>query len=209
MPDPNGRDAWESLSALMRSVEPHIEESLAYCLEHPPDPQKHPATTALIAEYVKRLQLYLMHSRSGVAGMREQASKHPHLVGEIQEIEKWIKQRKPGTVRQPLPEEHQDLLGDWLVEHVDHSYSKARKFVTSVAKSVSSRGAPNKRPQTLKMLDARIANRWSYRALAAKMCDCGGEQHNEYCSERIRKRIKELEAFLKNFGIALKYPGEK
>jgi hypothetical protein len=34
------------------------------------------------------------------------------------------------------------------------------------------------------------------------MCDCGAKKHNEYCRERIRKRIKELDAFLLDMGIS-------
>jgi hypothetical protein len=209
MPDPNGPDAWESLSELVRSIEPQLERDLAYCLANPPDPKKHPATSAVIAEYVRRIQLYLTQSKAGTAGLREQAAQYPNLVIEIQEIEEWIKQRKPGTARRPFSQEDQDLLGDWLVRHADSSYSKARRFVAGVVKSLSKKGAPSKKPETLRMLDARIANGWSYSVLAAKMCDCGAKKHTAHCSERIRKRIKELEGFLKTLGITLQPPGEQ
>jgi hypothetical protein len=209
MQEPNGPDAWESLSELARSTEPQFEQDLAYCLAHPPDPVKHPATSAVISEYVKRLTLYLVHSKAGAAGLREQAKHHPNLLPELQEIERWIKQRVPGSARRPLPESDQDMLGNWLIKHVDSSYSKARQFVAAVTASLSTKGAPSKKPQTLRMLDARIYRGLSYPKLAAEMCDCDKQKHDQHCADTIRKRIKELEGFLKTLGITLQPPGEK
>lgn len=204
-------DAWEGISELLRSTEPTFEFDLTYCREHPPDPIKHPATSAIIAAYVMRLEMLLSSSRKGSDGLRDLAHNHPHLTDEIQDFQQWIKQRKPGTPARSFSQEEQDLLGDWLVKHIDASYSRARRFVSGVAKSLSPKGAPSKRVQALKMLDARLANGWSYSKLASEMCDCGGRNHGSHCSERIRKRIKELEAFLDKHGINLKSsdPGEK
>ncbi len=195
----------------MHSIEPTLESDLSYCLHHPPCPVKHPATTALIAEYIKRVELLLSRSRMGRDGMKDLAQNHPYLTEEIKEIEQWIKQRKPNASVHGLSEEDQDTLGDWLIKHVSPSYSRARRFVAGVSKSLSKKGAPSKRIHTLKILDARIANGWSYSVVAAKMCDCDKKKHDAHCADSIRKRLKELEEFLTRYGINLKSmdPGEK
>jgi len=205
-------DAWEAISELLRSTESRLESDLAFCRDYPPDPGKHPATTALLKEYVKRVEILLDCSRRGADGMKYLAQNHPYLTNEIQEIEGWIKRRKPNMPLRSLSEEDQDALGDWLIKYASSSYSKARQFVSGVAKSLRPKGAPSKRVQTLKILDARLANGWSYSMLASKMCDCDAKVHNSYCSERIRKRLKELESVLSKYGIhfkpadSVKYP---
>jgi hypothetical protein len=91
------------------------------------------------------------------------------------------------------------------------SYAEAR-FTLRLMQQFSAthgRGAPSKRPETLKLLDARIANHWSYARLASRMCDCGAVQHGELCRERIRKRLKELESYLAKYDIQYRdAPGE-
>jgi hypothetical protein len=181
-----------------------LESDLAYCRDHPPDPIKHPATTALLREYVKRVELLLDCSRRGPSGMKNLAQNHPNLTSEIQEIQAWIKRRKPNIPSRSFSEEDQDALGDWLIKYASSSYSKARQFVSGVAKSLRPKGAPSKRVQTLKLLDARLANGWSYTKLASKMCDCDAKVHDSYCSERIRKRLKELESVLATYDIHFK-----
>jgi hypothetical protein len=197
-------DAWQSISEFCRSTESRWERDLAYCRDYPPDPEKHPATFALVAEYVKRLELLLSCSRRGVDGIKDLAQRYPYLTNEIQEIERWIKQRKASAPARSFSEEDQDMLGDWLVKYASSSYSKARQFVSSVAQSLRPKGAPSKRVQTLKLLDARLAHHWSYSVLATKMCDCGAKVHTPHCSERIRKRLRELEPVLKKYGVQIK-----
>ena len=63
-------------------------------------------------------------------------------------------------------------------------------------KNLAGKGAPSKRRETVKMLDARIAKGWSYSQLAKELCDCGATRHTDRCADSIRKRIKELEMFL-------------
>jgi hypothetical protein len=133
--------------------------------------------------------------------MKYLAQNHPYLTNEIQEIEGWIKRRKPNMPSRSFSEEDQDALGDWLIKYASSSYSKARQFVSGVAKSLRPKGAPSKRVQTLKILDARVANGWSYAMLASKMCDCDAKVHDAHCSERIRKRLKELESVLAKYDI--------
>ncbi len=203
--------AWQGISDLLRSTEPHFEFDLAYCRAHPPDPKNHPATAALIAEYVKRLEIQLAKSRMGVDGIKELARDYPDLQREIGEIEQWIKRLKPNVAAKRLSPEDEDTIGNWLMKNVDPSFSKAKQFVDAASKSLTKKGAPSKRIETLKMLDARIASGWSYSILAKHMCDCGAREHGALCSERVRKRIKELENFLYRLGINLKpaTPGKK
>lgn len=211
MPEPDNPDAWESLSKAVRALEPNFERDLAYFWSHVPDAKRHPASFAVVTAYARRLKLALDLSRRGADGLQDQARNYPDLLHEIEAIMRWIKVPRANAPRGGLTQEDQDVIGDWVVKFVEPSYSKARQFIAGIAKSMTRRGAPNKRPQTLMMLDARIANGWSYTAIASKMCDCGAKKHDEHCRERIRKRIKELEAFLLNMGIAYgpPSPGEK
>ena len=77
----------------------------------------------------------------------------------------------------------------------------------------SGKGAPSKRPDTLKMMDARILNNWTSKELADHKCDCGAldNVHTAHCEDRIRKRLKELEVFLEKYNISYSRPvtGEK
>jgi ketopantoate reductase len=62
-------------------------------------------------------------------------------------------------------------------------------------------GPPGKRSEAVKMLDAIIANGWSYSRTAKEMCDCGKARHDDKCTDLVRKRIRELESFLDKQGI--------
>jgi hypothetical protein len=207
MPDPDNPEAWESVAKTIHALAPNFERDLAYFRSHIPDPARHPVTYAVVTAYAQRLEMALEYSRRGVQGLKDQAANHPDLLPEIEAIMRWIKVRKPNPPRGGLSREDEDEIGDWLVKYIEPSYSKARQFIAGISKSLAWKGAPNKRPETIMMLDARIANGWSYATIAAKMCDCGAKKHNEYCRERIRKRIKELESFLRSMGIT--YTGEK
>ena len=196
---------------MIRGLTPNFERDLAYFRSHIPDQERHPVTYAVVAAYTRRLELALDYSRRGVEGLQDQAKNSPNLLLEIQAIMRWIKVRKANPAPRGMTQEDQDAIGDWVVRFIEPSYSKARQFIAWISKSMTGRGAPNKRPETLMMLDSRISNRWSYATIASKMCDCGAKKHDEYCRERIRKRIKELESFLAAMGISYlpAAPGEK
>ncbi len=211
MPEADNPEAWKQLAVTIQGLTPDFERDLAYFHSHIPNSERHPVTYAVVTAYAQRIELALDHARRGVEGLQDQAKNNPNLLPEIEAIMRWIKVRKPNTLRTGLSQEDEDSIGDWLVKFVEPSYSKARQFIAVLRKSMNLKGAPNKRPETLMMLDARIANGWSYAKIASEMCDCGAKKHNEYCRERIRKRIKELEAFLKALGIPYRqsHPGEK
>ncbi len=89
----------------------------------------------------------------------------------------------------------------------------AKVMIRDLNRLNSGKGAPSKRPDTLKMMDARILNNWTFKELADHKCDCGARNntHTAYCEDRIRKRIKELETFLEKYSISYGHPktGEK
>jgi hypothetical protein len=110
-------------------------------------------------------------------------------------MEDWLL-RSEGATNEPIfKPEIENFFGNWLVS-VGYSYTETKQMLGGLRRGLSGRGAPSKRPETLRILDARIAHGWSYSRLAVEMCDCGAKQHTSHCAERIRKRIKELEAFL-------------
>jgi hypothetical protein len=159
MPNPENPEAWESLSVIIRGLAPNFERDLVYFRSHVPDPERHPVTYAVVTAYTQRLELALDHSQRVVQGLQDQAKNNPNLLLEIRAIMRWIKVRKANVPHGGLTQEDQDAIGDWLVRFVEPSYSKARHFIDELSKSMTGRGAPNKRPQTLTMMDSRIANR--------------------------------------------------
>ena len=115
-------------------------------------------------------------------------------------METWILRKKVPGQRIQLTAADEDNIGDWLVS-AGRSYSQTKQMLREIRQFITGRGAPNKRPETLKLLDARISQGLSYKQLACKMCDCGLPDHTEHCEERIRKRIKKLEEFLAKYEI--------
>jgi hypothetical protein len=165
-----------------------------------------PVFDALIAAYTSRINIHKEFIMDGAQGMRREERLHPNLQKELMQLESWIFERKPqGKKRMVLGQEFEDLIGDLFVR-TGSSYSETRQMLARMRRGLSRKGAPNKYPQTVKMFDARVANKWSYQQTANAMCDCGAIKHNEGCRERIRKRIKELETFLDKFQISYRNP---
>jgi hypothetical protein len=194
------RDPLEKVAEFMQIILPALEERLARLQKRLPDPLKRPVTSAIVVAYIARLRLQIDHTQRGVEGLRTEIANHPNLTEEIEELESWIAHRKHIASKQ-MAQDYEDAMGDYLVS-TGRSYTKTKEMLRKARHQMSARGAPNKRTETLRLLDAKLVNAWSYRQLAAKMCDCGAKQHNEYCAERIRKRLKELEAFLGRYKIS-------
>jgi len=189
---------WEKLAEVTRLIEPMLLRKLVYHQTNLPSPETQPVSNALARAFISRMERHLEAIRGGAEGMqREFGDKPGDRLKETLEIETWFigKQKAIKT-----PEGALDAIGNFLVA-TGKSYAEARHMLNAVQRFTATKGAPSKRPETLKMMDARIAHRWSYKTLASKMCDCGGREHNEYCEERIRKRIKELESFLAKYKI--------
>jgi hypothetical protein len=200
-------DLLEKLAEIMHAIAPELARKVAHLKNHVPDPIKNPVVYALHGAYLSRLEMQLSYIRRGKEGMIEEHRDHPNLLPEIQEFEAWVLRRKT-TAKKQLTEEQAETLGNWLVS-IGRSYSETKNSLRQIGSSIAGRGAPNKRSDTLKMLDAKIANSWSYRQLAEKMCDCGAEKHTEHCAERIRKRLKELGEFLQKYDIVYRPPEKK
>jgi hypothetical protein len=194
-------DKWENVADILRAIEPDLEMKLASCRSNPPDPVKQPVTSAVVAAYISRVELELAAIRRGASALQDQSRERPTLVEEITQIESWILRRKSGVPRRKLTDQDERAIGDWFVSKMNYSYSETNQKLEEMRRLLSGKGAPSKRPETLEMLDARICNAWSYPEVARRMCDCGASMHAEHCEERIRKRIKELEAFLIKYGI--------
>lgn len=189
-------DQWENLADVLRVIEPALEMKLAYCRSHPPNPQAQPVTSGIVGAYISLLELELATIRRAARGLQDQFRERPTLTDEIIQIESWILKRKSGVGRRKLTDRDEQALADWFVSKMGFSYSDTNRYLRQTRQMLSGKGAPNKKPETLRMLDARICNDWSYPELARRMCGCGSLVHTEHCAERIRKRIRELEAFL-------------
>jgi hypothetical protein len=187
-------DKWEKFAEVVRATEPDLEQQIVYLQTKPPDPLKQPVSSALARAYLSRLEIHLDAIRRGAEGLKDEYRNYPTLLQELQEIGVWIRRRGAGQKTQ-LATADEDSIGDWLVS-TGRSYSKTKQMLRQMRQLITGRGAPNKRPETLRMLDAKTSQGLSYKELASKMCDCGLRQHTEYCEERIRKRIKDLEKFL-------------
>jgi len=175
-----------------------------YTREHLPDPIQKPISHAIAKELIARLERHIKAIREGGASIEQEFGDRPgELIRDTLELETLFigKNKSPS-----FPKAAHSIIGDLLVS-AGKSYTETRRDLEEIEQFFTYLGAPTKRPETLKLLDAKIANHWSYRTLAREMCDCGANKHNEYCSERIRKRIKELKSFLTKYGITL--AGEK
>lgn len=201
-------DKWVNLADVLRVIEPALETKLLFCRNNPPDPVKQPVTSALVAAYISRVELELATIRRGAPGLLDQSRERPTLTEEIVQIESWILRRKSGVARRQLSDRDEQAIGDWFVSKMNYSYSETNQMLGEMRQLLSGKGAPNKRPETLKMLDARICNAWSYPELARRMCDCGSLTHTDHCEDRIRKRIRALEGFLIRYDIKFPNPAE-
>jgi hypothetical protein len=175
-----------------------------YTRRHLPDPTQNPISNAIAKELIARLERHVKAIHEGGEGVEREFGDRPgELVRETLELETLFvgKHKSPS-----FPESAHKAIGNFFVSS-GKSYSETRDILKEIEQFFTYLGAPSKRPEALRFLDAKVANRWSYRTLAGKMCDCGASKHTEYCSERIRKRIKELKSFLTKYGIGV--PGEK
>jgi len=199
-------DQWEQITQAVTSITPNLQARIDAIKADPPDPQRHPVTAALVAEYVARLESHVRAIHEGPEGIKRRFGDRPgDAISEMAELESWFirKTRKPNV---EFTRDAEDAIGNFFVS-IGKSFTEARFMVDQIRKLLASKGAPHKRTETLTMMDARVSNGWSYKTLASKMCDCGAKKHTAYCAERIRKRLKELERFLAKYRIA--YPGKK
>jgi hypothetical protein len=193
-------DKFAKLAELLRATIPDMERRIDSLQSRPPDPIRQPISHALSKALMSRLELQLASILRGGEGLRAEYRERRDLMKEIEELESWVQRKSTVEHGSELMAERKDEMGDWLCSEMGYSYSRARHLLGQVGRH--KRGAPSKRVATLKMMDARVANRWSYKMLAEKMCDCGSSNHNDYCEERIRKRIKGLEKFLNRYKIS-------
>jgi hypothetical protein len=196
-------DKWEKLAEVVLGAEPELQRRIVYLQTKPPDPVKQPVSSALAKAYLSRLEIELGAIHRGAEGLKDEYRNHPTLLQELQEIGTWILRKKATGKKTQLTATDEDVIGNWFVS-TGRSYSETRQMLRRMRQFITGRGAPNKRPETLRMLDAKISKGLSYTQLASTMCDCGLSQHTEHCKERIRKRIRQLEKFLIKYNIT--YP---
>lgn len=169
-----------------------------------PDGEAKPVSRAMTLAYVSRLQSCksdLEQYAAGTSAGDDIAELSRRLA--LFEIPKWIPDLTDQR-RKISQEELENTFGDFYVS-VGRSYSETKRILQEMQKASLARDGPaGKRAEAVKMLDAIIANGWSYARTAREMCDCGSNRHSPKCADRVRKRIRELENFLAKEGI--EYP---
>ena len=198
--------ASQGLADLLTSTACAIDKKLAYCRDNPVNAIEHPVLKAMVDVYMYLLELMANDMRRGAIGLLEQYKNRPSLRQSIEDLESWIFRPKKDASHLKLTTTQEEEIGDFLVGKMNFSFSRAVKQIDIFKRSINPKGAPPKRVETLRMLDARIANGWSYSRLASEFCDCGKSKHDQHCADSIRKRIKELEAFLARYKIAFQKP---
>jgi hypothetical protein len=110
------------------------------------------------------------------------------LVSQIVELDSWL--HEPGI--------DETGCGNWLTAH-GYSYEEASKLMKSAKKYQQGR-RPAKRLMTVAALEARrLDGSSSWSNLAKEFCDCGESQHDDLCSEALRKSAAQLESALKRY----------
>jgi hypothetical protein len=191
----------QGLAELVTSMAHSVEEKLSRCRANPPDAAKHPVTKLIVDVYLFCLEVMANDMRRGVIGLREQFETRPNLRQSIEDLESWLFRPKKRVSKPKLTVSQEREMGDFLVGKMNFSFSRALTQIESFKRSINPKGAPSKKAQTLLMLDARVANGWSYFRIASELCDCEKRKHDKHCADSIRKRIKELEAFLAKYKI--------
>jgi hypothetical protein len=163
-------DSWAKLAEVVRATEPDLQRRIVYLQTNPPDPVNQPVSNALVRAYLSRLEIYVGAIRRGGKGLSDHYRDHPTLLQELHEMETWILRKKGAVKKAEFTAAGEDVIGDWLVS-MGRSYSKTKQMLRRLRQFLNGRGAPNKRPETLKMLDAKLSQALSYKHLASKMCD--------------------------------------
>jgi hypothetical protein len=185
---------------MIRSFGKRLEREAARLKDNFPDPVKEPASNALARSFVASLESHADGLLRGDKGLRSEILESAALQRDLREFGAWLMEAETLPLRSSLSQEIEEFLGDMNV-WAGFSYSETRRKLRQLQQSITRKGAPNKRPQTRKILDARVVNGWSYARLAAEFCDCDKRKHDSHCADSIRKRIKELEAFLREHKI--------
>lgn len=151
-------DRWKKLAEVPRASEPDLERKIAFLHTTPPDPVKQPVSSALARAYLSRLEIHLDAVRRGADGLKDEAFNRPNLLQELQEMQTWILRKKASGKAPKLTAADEDVIGNWLVS-TGRSYSEAKRIVRQMRQFITGRGAPNKRSETLRMLDTKISKR--------------------------------------------------
>ena len=202
---PPHESAFELVAELYRSFGERLEQEAVRRKTDLPNSATQPVGDALRKAYLSRLEIHIDTIRRGDEVSKGELPNLSTLQQELREFGVWILSSEAVSRRPTFSREFEESIGDALVS-VGCSYSKTRQMLRQSRQIITGRGAPNKRPETLKMLDARVANGWSYSRLASEMCDCGARKHTSHCAESIRKRIKGLEEFLNKYKIVYGLP---
>src|SRR5271157_2295052 len=155
---------WAKLTVVARTVEPFFTRKVVYHKNNLPDQRTQPVSHALARAFLSRLERQLDAIHAGPEGMRQEFGNDPgRVLTETLEMETWfIAPRKPSPFK--LTEKLEDAMGNMFVSS-GMSYAEARVILRKMQQFSFGRGAPSKRPETLKLMDARIANHWSYSQL--------------------------------------------
>jgi hypothetical protein len=110
------------------------------------------------------------------------------LISQLVELDSWL--HEPGV--------NEIECGNWLTAS-GYSYDGTSKLIEKAKKMQRGR-PPIKRQTTVAGLDARKRDaKLSWQALANQLCDCGRPDHDERCSETLRKSAAQLEKVLKKY----------
>ena len=109
-----------------------------------------------------------------------------------------------GQAADVLPGEVFKMGDEWVKQGVITT-AEVAQVAAGVAKRKPGHPVTRQRCVALAALDAQLATSLSWTKLSQKFCNCGEVEHTAKCTDKMRKQVKELKAFLARLSIWRKW----
>lgn len=132
------------IARYLRAVSLGCEGVASHWKSNTSDETKQPVTAALVAAYIKRLEIQSLASGGGLESLIAANEKYPSTSAEIRELSDWIIPIEPPHLNPKVTEDNEDKFGDALVAARGRCHYAALRRVTRVRQLVLSEGESRK-----------------------------------------------------------------